>query len=76
MESSVAALLLVTASVVLSCIVVVYAVDTIQQSVTGQSQQSQIIENLQARLLNETSILGSTLSDLTNATPGPEPIIP
>ncbi len=76
MESSVAALLLVTASVVLSCIVVVYAVDTIQQSITGQSEQSKMLDNIRGIIDNQTSTIKNTLSDLSNATPGPEPIIP
>jgi hypothetical protein len=76
MESSVAALLLVTASVVLSCIVVVYAVDTIQQSITGESEQSKMVENIRGIIVNQTSILDNTLSDLSHATPGPEPINP
>jgi hypothetical protein len=76
MESSVAALLLVTSTVVLSCIVVVYAVDTLQQSLSGTSPQMELINSIQERILNQTSIFGDTLSCLPTATPNPEPILP
>ena len=53
MESTVAALLLVTSTVVLTCIVVVYAVDTVQQSFAGDSPQMQLINSIQNQILNQ-----------------------
>ncbi len=61
METTVAALLLITSTVVLSCIVIVYAVDTIQQSLSADSAQMQLINRIQQTILNETSLYNSTL---------------
>jgi hypothetical protein len=76
MESSVAALLLVTSTVVLSCIVVVYAVDTVQQSFSGQSPQMQLINSIQERILNQTSLFNGTLPEMPYATTNPEQTLP
>jgi len=74
LESSVAALLLVTATVVLACIVVVYAVETVQQSFSGTSPQMQLIENIQNSLLNQTSFFNNTITDIPiQPTPTPLP---
>ncbi len=71
MESSVAALLLVTASVVLACVAVIYAVDTAQASFSSDSPANQLINRIQQNLLNETSILNGTLP--LDPTPTPTP---
>jgi len=76
MESSVAALLLVTSTVVLSCIVVVYAVDAMQQTISGQSPQAQLINEIQARIINQTSIFDGTLPSLPTSTPSPDTLLP
>jgi hypothetical protein len=67
MESTVAALLLVTSTVVLSCIVIVYAVDTIQQSFSNDSPNMKLINSIQDRILNQTSIFNGTLTGLPDA---------
>jgi hypothetical protein len=67
MESTVAALLLVTSTVVLACIVVVYAADTIQQSFSGDSPQMKLMNTIQERILNQTTIFNGTLAGLPNA---------
>jgi hypothetical protein len=64
LESTVAALLLVTSTVVLACIVVVYAVDTVQQSFNGTSPQMQLINQIQNSILNQTSIFNATTPGL------------
>jgi hypothetical protein len=61
METTVAALLLVTSTVVLSCIVILYAVDTIQQSFSGDSAQMKLINEIQENILNQTALFNSTL---------------
>jgi hypothetical protein len=66
MESTVAALLLVTSAVVFSCIVVVYAVDAIQQSFDGNNPQVKIIKDLQSTLMNQTSLFNGTYPGITN----------
>jgi hypothetical protein len=71
METTVAALLLITSTVVLSCIVIVYAVDTIQQSFSGDSAQMQLINRIQENILNQTTLFNST--SLVIATPTPQP---
>ncbi|MGD6852140.1 MAG: hypothetical protein ACQCN6_08790 [Candidatus Bathyarchaeia archaeon] len=74
MESTVAALLLVTSAVVLACIVVVYAVDMVQLSFSETSPQMQLMNQIQKSLQNQTSIFNGTLPELPMATPMPTPV--
>jgi hypothetical protein len=69
MESTVAALLLVTSTVVLACIVVVYSVDTILQSFSADSLPNQLINSIQNQILNQTSIFNSTWPGIQNVSP-------
>lgn len=78
MESTVAALLLVTSTVILSSVVIVYAVDTILNSFSGDNTNIEYIKGIQSRILNDTSVLldtmNSTMSglpDLSSPTPSP-----
>ena len=73
MESTVAALLLVTTTLVLSCIVVVYAVEIVQQSFAGDSPQMELITSIQNSILNQTSINGTLPSLQYDPTPTPTP---
>jgi len=70
LESTVAALLLVTSTVILSCFVVVYTVNTVTQTFSGESPTSQLLTQIQGRI-------NSTLTDgtipFTYATPTPAP---
>ncbi len=70
METAVATLLLVVASVVLACTVVTYAVTTIEQTVNTQNMpelnQLKIFEN---NLLNQTNIMNGTLPQLPTPSP-------
>jgi hypothetical protein len=73
MESTVAALLLVTSTVVLACIVIVYAVDMVQQSFSGDSPQMQLINQIQQNILNQTALFNGTLPTAPTSTPTPQP---
>jgi hypothetical protein len=70
MESTVAALLFVTATVVLSCVAVVYSVEMVQQTFDGSSTQMQMIQEIQDTIMNQTAILNGTIANL------PEPTVP
>ena len=72
MESTVAALLLVTSTVVLSCFVVIYTVNTVTQTFSGDSPTSQLANQLQASIMNSTFIDGSTIQ-IVYPTPTPTP---
>ena len=72
MESTVAALLLVTSTVVLSCFVVIYTVNTVTQTFSGDSPTSQLVNQLQASMLNSTLIDGHTIQ-IVYPTPTPTP---
>jgi hypothetical protein len=61
LESTVAALLLVTSTVVLSCFVVVYTVNTVTQTFNGESPTMQLINHIQDSILNSTSTDGGTI---------------
>ena len=61
MESTVAALLLVTSTVVLSCFVVIYTVNTITQTFSGESPTMQLMHNIQNTILNQTLTDNSTI---------------
>lgn|GEM_PF-1546016 len=74
MESTVAALLLVTATVVLSCFVVVYTVNTVTQTFSGESPTMQLMNRIQDSILNSTLTDDGTFGILNaTATPTPTP---
>lgn len=54
MESTVAALLLVTSTVVLSCFVVIYTVNTITQTFSGDSTTMKLMDQVQGIISNST----------------------
>ena len=66
MESTVAALLLVTASVVLACVAVDYAVSIVQSTLNTQNiPQLSRIANMENTILNQTDTLfNQTLPEL------------
>ena len=70
MQSTLATLLLVTSCVVLTCIVVDYAVITMEQTLqTNNSPQMEKIRNLENALLNQTENLFNQVNQaLTNET--------
>jgi hypothetical protein len=72
LESTVAALLLVTSTVVLSCFVVIYTVNTVTQTFTGESPTMQLMNRIQDSILNSTLADGSVLP-FNSATPNPTP---
>jgi hypothetical protein len=72
LESTVAALLLVTSTVVLACIVVGSAVDMVQQYFGG-ANQAQLVNQIQTSILNQTSLFNSTLPVFPMPTPTPAP---
>jgi ABC-type spermidine/putrescine transport system permease subunit I len=70
LETAVATLLLVVASVVLACTVVTYAVATIEQSVNAHDMpELKNLENYENNLLNQTGVGNGTLPQLPNSTP-------
>ena len=70
MEAAVATLLLVTASIVLACVVVTFAVTTIEQTISTQNMpQLAQLKDFENRLLNETYIINGTLPQVPNPTP-------
>lgn len=72
METAVATLLLVVASVVLACTVVTYAVATIEQTVNTQNMpELNQLKNFENNLLNQTYVMNGTLPQLPNPTPTP-----
>jgi hypothetical protein len=72
LESTVAALLLVTSTVVLSCFVVIYTVNTVMETFSGESPTMQLMNRIQDSILNSTLVGNSTLP-YTCATPTPTP---
>ena len=60
MEATVAALLFVTATVVLSCVAVVYSVEMVQQTFAGTSPQMKMLNEIQSSILNQTSAFNGT----------------
>jgi hypothetical protein len=70
-ESTVAALLLVTSAVVFACVVVSYAVNIAEQTLnTDNMPQLDRIKNLENNFLNQTSnIYNQTLPELPNQPP-------
>jgi len=70
MEAAVATLLLVTASVVLACVVVTYAVTSIEQTVNTQNiPQIAQLKSFENRLLNETNVMNGPLQQAPSSTP-------
>ena len=70
MEAAVATLLLVTASIVLACVVVTFAVTTIEQTINTQNMPELAqLKNFENRLLNETYVINGTLPQVPNPTP-------
>ena len=66
MQTTVATLLLITASVMLTCVVIDYAVTIVEATFqTTNLPQPERLKNLQSSLLNQTSYLfNQTLPDL------------
>ena len=61
METAVATLLLITAAVVMSCVVVSYAVATAEQTLrTNNIPQLAPLKNLESNLLNQTGLYNQT----------------
>lgn len=75
MDSAVATLLLVTASVVLACIVVDYAVNIVQQTInTNNIPQLNQLKTFENNLLNETTnVMNQTQVTLPSPTPTASP---
>lgn len=71
MESTVAALLLVTSTVVLSCFVVVYTVNTVTQTFSGESPTMQLMNHIQDSILNSTLTDNGILPFTATPTPTP-----
>ena len=70
MEAAVATLLLVTASVVLACVVVTFAITTVEQTINTQNiPQIQQLKNFENRLLNQTDVMNGALQQAPNLTP-------
>jgi predicted PurR-regulated permease PerM len=70
MEAAVATLLLVTASVVLACVVVTYAVTSIEQTINTQNiPQIAQLKSFENRLLNETNAMNGALQQAPSPTP-------
>jgi hypothetical protein len=72
LESTVAALLLVTSTVVLSCFVVIYTVNTVTQTFSGDSATLRLINQLQDSLMNSSFTDGGTIH-FVYPTPTPTP---
>ena len=70
METAVATLLLVVASVVLACAVVTYAVATIEQTINTQNiPEINQLKNLENNILNQTNVANGNLPELPSPTP-------
>ncbi len=67
LETTVATLLLVVASVVFACTVVSYAVATIEQTINTQNMpELSQLKTFENNLLNQTGIMNGTLPQLPN----------
>ena len=65
LETAVATLLLITAAVVLTCVVVNYAVSTVEQTLnTNNIPQLDPLKNLENNLLNQTDLFNGTQPQL------------
>ena len=70
METAVAALLLVVASVVFACTVVTYAIATVEQTINTQNMpQIGELKTLVNQLLNQTNVANNSLPTLPSSTP-------
>ena len=70
MQATVSALILITSTVIFSSIVVGYAVEVFEQTLTEGNQQLEQLKSLNLNLLNQTSTLyNSTLSNQTTWLP-------
>jgi hypothetical protein len=70
MESTVAALLLVTCTVVLSCVAIVYTVEMVEQSLSNDSPQMLLIDQIEQNL-NQSYLFNCTLPMNPSPTPLP-----
>ena len=74
MEVSVASLLLLTASVVLACICVTYAVNIVQQTInTSNLPDGGVIKSMETQLLNESQALYNQAQPGSLPVPSPTP---
>jgi hypothetical protein len=65
LETAVATLLLVTAAVVMTCLVVTYAVMNVEQTLnTKNISQLAPLKNLESNLLNQTGLFNGTQPQL------------
>ena len=70
LETAVATLLLITAAVVLACVVVSYAVSTVEQTLnTNNIPQLDPLKNLENNLLNQTDLFNGTQPQLPSQPP-------
>ena len=70
MEATVATLLLLTASVVLACVVVDYAINISQQTLNGDSPPLDHLKTLTDNLLNQTNnVLNETQAQINQSAP-------
>ena len=70
LETAVATLLLVVASVVLACSVVTYAVVNVEQAINTQNNpQINYLKNLENSIMNQTNVMNGTLPQM----PAPPP---
>jgi predicted PurR-regulated permease PerM len=70
LETAVATLLLVVASVVLACVVVTYAVNTVEQTINTQNiPQLNQLKNFENSILNQTNVMDGTLPQMPSPTP-------
>lgn len=70
METAVATLLLVVASVVLACAVVTYAVVAVEQTINTQNiPEINQLKTFENSILNQTNVMNGTLAELPSPTP-------
>ena len=70
METAVATLLLITAAVVLTCVVVSYAVSTVEQTLnTSNIPQLDQLKTMTGNLLNQTDLFNGTQPQLPSQPP-------
>ena len=70
LETAVATLLLITAAVVLACVVVSYAVSTVEQTLnTNNIPQLDRLKTMTGNLLNQTDLFNGTQPQLPSQPP-------
>ncbi|MGD0645347.1 MAG: hypothetical protein ABSA75_10625 [Candidatus Bathyarchaeia archaeon] len=70
METAVATLLLVTAAVMMACVVVDFAVNTMEQTLNTQNNpQLNQIKSIENNILNQTGIFNQTQTQPPSQTP-------